>query len=85
MSSINILGVVGHISYLTLQAIPGTYTDSAFRGYDKDIRQLARDNGLSEFKLGNQEVSLLHFNVENTKTIRDLHRPWRSGNSHSNG
>ena len=45
MSQNNILGVVGHIAYLALQAIPGMYTDSAFRGYDKDVRQLARDNG----------------------------------------
>ena len=80
MNFTNLLGFFAHIAYLTLQAIPNTYTDSAFRVYDRDIRQLVQEKGLEEFKVGNQEVSLLHFNIANTKPIRDSRKPFRSYN-----
>ena len=56
----------GHVAYMCLHATSGTYTDKAFHGYDKAVREKAKAKGLQAFKLGDQELSLPYFTLVNT-------------------
>ena len=70
----HLIGFMSQLAYITLHAIAGTYKDNAFTGYDKEIRQQVREDGLDKFTMGNQSISLLHFTLENTKTVRETRR-----------
>ena len=63
-------GYVGHVAYMCRHAITGTYSDSAFRGYDKVIRDKAKAKGLRAFRMGDQELSMLHFTLDNSRYVR---------------
>ena len=74
MSMKEVRGYMGHLSYMVMHAMTGTYTDAAYREYDKAVRRKVKEQGLKHFKQGDQELSLLYFNLDNVKTVRDLRR-----------
>ena len=57
-----------------LHATSGTYTDKAFMGYDKAIRDKAKTKGVKAFKMGDQQLAMLHFTLANTRTMRELRK-----------
>ena len=78
-------GYVGHVAYMCMHATTMNYTDRAYRCYDKAVRQKARGGkGLKAFRMGDQKLSLLHFNLDNTKSQKEVRRPARGyGNKNS--
>lgn len=70
-------GYMGHLSYMTMHAITGAYTDSAYREYDKAVRLKVREHGMKYFRQGDQELSLLFFNLDNARSMRDTRRPFK--------
>ena len=71
-------GYMGHIAYMTMHATTGNYTEEAYRGYDRAVREKVKEKGIKCFKMGDQEISLLHFNLDNSRSSRDirkLHKP----------
>ena len=64
-------GYMGHLAYLCMHATTGNYTDDAYRGYDKAVREKVKEKGLKQFKMGDHKLSLLHFNLDNAKTLKD--------------
>lgn len=77
MTMKEVRGYMGHLSYMTMHAITGTYTDQAYREYDKAVRRKVKERGLKHFKQGDQELSLLYFNLDNVKSVRDVKRQKR--------
>ena len=57
-------GYMGHLAYLGMHATTGNYTDDSYRGYDNSGREKVK-KGLKQFKMGDHELSLLHFNLDN--------------------
>lgn len=74
MNMKEVRGYMGHLSYMAMHAITGTYNDSAYREYDKAVRRKVKERGLKCFRQGDQELSLLYFNLDNVKTGRDMKR-----------
>ena len=66
---------IGHLCYMCMHAISGNYTDEAFRGYDRAVRSKVKEEGVQAFKMGDHELSILHFNLDNTRSMRDSRRP----------
>lgn len=64
-------GYMGHLAYLCMHATTNNYSDEAYRGYDEAIREKAKDKGMKAFRLGDTELSLLHFNMDNTRSNRE--------------
>ena len=48
----DLVGYVGHAAYMCMLATSNSYTDRAFRGYDKAVRDRAKANGLLAFYMG---------------------------------
>lgn len=82
MESDDFRGYLGHLAYMTMHAITNNYNDSAYRGYDKAVREKVKRKGLKCFKMGDQELSLLHFNLDNARLTRDTRRATRPATSH---
>lgn len=72
---------VGHVAFMCRHASTGTYSDKAFRGYDKAIRDKAKSKGLKAFRMGDTELSMLHFTLDNTRAVKEVRKP--SGQSYS--
>ena len=60
----DLVNYMGHIAYMCMHTSILTYTDRAFRSYDKAIRDKVKEEGVSAFKMRDHEVSLLHFKLE---------------------
>lgn len=82
MSVKDVQGYMGHLAYMTMHAITGTYTDAAYRDYDAAVRDKVKDKGIKYFALGDHELSLLYFNLDNSRSVRESRRPPRSSMSH---
>ena len=65
-------GYMGHLAYMCMHATTGTYTDVAYRGYDKAVRDKVKEKGLKWFKMGDQELSILHFNLDNARSLKEI-------------
>ena len=74
MSSTDLQAYMGHLCYLSMHATSNTFTDEAFRGYDRAIRERAKERGVRAFKMGDNNISLLHFNLDNSKALRESKR-----------
>ena len=78
-------GYVGHVAYMCTHATTNNYTDKAYRCYDKAIREKARGRkGLRAFRMGDQKLSLLHFNLDNTRSQKEARRPTRTAYGNKN-
>ena len=64
-------GYMGHLAYMCMHAITNNYSDEAYRGYDKAVREKVKEKGLKAFKMGDNELSLLHFNLDNAKALKE--------------
>ena len=62
---------MGHLAYLCMHTTTDNYTDDAYRGHDKAVREKVKEKGLKQFKMGDHELSLLHFNLDNAKMLKD--------------
>ena len=79
-------GYMGHLAYLCMHATTANYTDEAYRGYDKAVCEKVKEKGLRHFRLGDQELSLLHFNLDNAKALKDSKKlTVRQGSSSKRG
>ena len=78
MNMADLQNYIGHLCYMTMHATTNTFTDEAFRGYDRAIREKVKEKGIKCFKMGDNNVSLLHFNLDNARSIRDVKRPMYS-------
>ena len=74
MSSTDFQSYMGHLCYMSMHATTCTFTDEAFRGYDRAIREKAKERGVGAFKMGDNNISLLHFNLDNARALRDNKR-----------
>ena len=74
-------GYMGHLAYMCMHATTNNYTDEAYRGYDGAIREKAKEKGLRAFKMGDNGLSLLHFNLDNSRG----HKAVKKGRSGSSG
>ena len=74
MSYDELRSYIGHLCYMCMHAIAGNYTDEAFRGYDRAVRSKVKEKGVRAFKMGDHELSILHFNLDNTRSMRDSRR-----------
>ena len=79
----NLKGYMGHLAYMCMHAITGTYTDEAYRGYDKAVRDKVKEKGLKWFKMGDQELSILHFNLDNARSMKDTRKTGKRASSSS--
>lgn len=70
---------IGHVAYMCMHASTSTYVDQAYRGYDKAIREKVKEKGLKSFVMGDPELSLQFFNLDNKRSSRDSYRPARTG------
>lgn len=77
MTMKEVRGYMGHLSYMVMHAMTGAYTDAAYREYDKAVRRKVKEQGLKHFKQGDQELSLLYFNLDNVRNVRDMRRQGR--------
>ena len=75
----DLVGYIGHVAYMCMHATSNTYTDRAFRSYDKAVHDRAKENGLSAFSMGDHELNILHFNYKNTHTPSNYGRESRIG------
>lgn len=66
---------MGHLAYMAMHATTNNYTDEAYRGYDRDVREKVKERGLKALKMGDSGLSLLHFNLDNSR----LHKDGRKG------
>ena len=78
MSYADLIDYMGHLCYLSMHATSSTFNDEAFRGYDHAIREKAKEKGVRAFKMGDSNISLLHFNLENSRSLRDSRRSYNS-------
>ena len=62
------MGYLGHLAYMSMHAIANNYLDEAYHGYDHAIREKAKEKGLQAFKMGDNGLSLLDFNMDNSKS-----------------
>lgn len=63
----SLLGYIGHCAYMCMHATSNNYTDEAYRGYDHAVREKALEKGLRAFKMGDNSLSLLHFNMDTSR------------------
>ena len=66
----DITGLVAHISYLTWMASTGIYTTEALVGYDYEIRERARQEGMSAFCGGDTNLTNMYLGASGTKQFR---------------
>ena len=52
---------------MCMHATMNNYTNEAYRGYDGAIREKAKEKGLRAFKMGDNGLSLLYFNLDNSR------------------
>ena len=78
-----IQGYMGHLAYVCMHATMGNYTDEAYRGYDGAIRDKAKDKGLKAFRMGDNGLSLLHFNLDNSRAHKDMRKRATTGTNRS--
>lgn len=71
-------GYMGHMAYMCMHATTGTYTDNAYRGYDKAVREKVKEKGIKCFKMGDQELSILHFNLDNSRALKEPKKAMKS-------
>ena len=83
MTMKEVRGYMGHLSYMVMHGITGAYTDSAYREYDRAVRRKVKERGMKYFKQGDQELSLLFFNLDSVKTVKDNRRSYRSSYSNT--
>lgn len=74
MTKSDLRGYMGHLAYMAMHAITGNYTDEAYRGYDKAVREKVTEKGMKHFKMGDHDLSLLHFNLNNSRAMKDNRR-----------
>ena len=72
-------GYMGHIAYMCMHATTSAYTDRTYRSYDKAVRSKVKEDGLSAFSQGNMEISLLHFNHDNIRPVKEVRPAGRYG------
>ena len=63
-----LMGYLGHLAFMSMNAIASNYSDEAYCGYDHAIREKAKEKGLRAFKMGDNGLSFLHFNMDNSKS-----------------
>lgn len=83
MTMKEVRGYMGHLSYMVMHAMTGAYTDSAYREYDKAVRRKVKERGMRFFKQGDQELSLLFFNLDNVKNVKDSRRQYGAGSNNT--
>lgn len=71
MSVEALMGYLGHLAYMSMHAITNNYSDEAYRGYDRAIREKAKEKGVRAFRMGDTELSLLHFNMDNSRSHKE--------------
>ena len=64
-------GYMAHLAYMCMHATTNNYSEDAYRGYDKAIREKAKEKGLRAFRMGDNALSLLHFNLDNTRDHKE--------------
>ena len=68
------MSYLGHLTYMSIHAISNNYSDEAYHGYDHAICEKAKEKGLQAFKMGDNGLSLLHFNMDNSKSYREARK-----------
>ncbi len=71
MNMAAVRGYMGHLAYMCMHATTGNYSDEAYREYDRAVRDKVKDKGLRAFRMGDNALSLLHFNLDNARAMRE--------------
>ena len=64
-------GYMGHLTYMCMHAMMGNYNDEVYQEYDRAVRDKVSDKGLRAFRMGDNLLSLLHFNLDNAHAMRE--------------
>ena len=66
----DVVGLVSHISYLTWMAATGIYTTEALSGYDYEMRERARQEGMGAFTGGDTSLTNMYLGASGTKQFK---------------
>ena len=80
----NLRRYMGHCAYMCMHAATNNYADKAFRNYDRAVREKAKKKGLKAFRMGDGRLTLLHFNLDNTRNSREIRKPTRQSTNARN-
>ena len=75
----NVTGLLSHISFVTLMASSGVYTSEALVNYDADMRERAREFGVSAFTGSDSHLVNLHLGTGGTKAFASVSAGARGG------